>query len=136
MKRLLALTLVFGFVLGFIAACQGGTSGTGVPDEYAGLENPFAGDTAAATAGAVIYENRCVRCHGENASGNGSSAGKLNPPPSNLVQSAARNNEDYLFWRITEGGRGNPVSSSMPAFSSTLDIDEIWQVITYIQKIN
>lgn len=136
MKKLLMLTLTIGLALGILVACQVNGPGAAVPDEYAGLENPFQGDEEAASAGMAIYEERCIRCHGENALGQGPVAENLNPPPSDLVFAANTQNEDYLFWRIAEGGQGDPISSSMPAFAPVLDEDETWQVITYLQLLD
>ena len=130
------LTLSFSLALVILVACQVNGPGAAVPDEFAGLENPLQGDQAAANAGMAIYEERCIRCHGENALGQGPAAENLNPPPTDLVFAANTQNEDYLFWRIAEGGQGDPISSSMPSFSAVLDANEIWQVITYLQQID
>lgn len=136
MKKMLILTLTFGLALSILVACQVNGPGAAVPDEYAGLENPFQGNEEAADAGMAIYEERCIRCHGENGLGQGTVAENLNPPPSDLVFAANTQNEDYLFWRIAEGGQGDPISSSMPSFSPVLDANEIWQVITYLQLLD
>lgn len=136
MKNMLILTLIIGLALGILVACQVNGPGAAVPDEYAGLENPFQGDEEAAAAGMAIYEDRCIRCHGVNGLGQGPAAENLNPPPSDLVFAANTQDEDYLFWRIVEGGQGDPISSSMPSFSSVLDANQIWQVITYIQQLD
>ena len=136
MKKMLMVTFILGLGLGILVACQVNGPGAAVPDEYAGLENPFQGDEEAAVAGRAIYEERCIRCHGENALGQGPVAENLNPPPSDLVFAANTQNEDYLFWRTAEGGQGDPISSSMPAFAPVLDANEIWQVITYLQLLD
>jgi mono/diheme cytochrome c family protein len=106
-----------------------------VPDVFAGLQNTYVDDPAAVEASMMIYQERCVRCHGENALGLGSAADSLDPPPSNLVFAVDSKNDDYLFWRISEGTQGVPISSSMPSFSSVLNEQEIWQVIAYLEQL-
>jgi len=108
----------------FRDACQGGTSGEALPEDYAGLENPYAEDNTAAASGAVIYAECCARCHGDDARGKGGAK--------DLVPSADNNDADYLFYWISTGGD----SITMPSFSSTLSEDQIWQVITYITELD
>jgi mono/diheme cytochrome c family protein len=135
MRKFLFITMLIGLAMGFLVACQRGAPGAAVPDAYAGKENPYSSDSVAVAAGQTIYENRCVRCHGEEARGEGSVSG-LNPPPSNLIRSFDMHDDDYLYWRIAEGGEGNPLQSAMPAFMSVLSDEEIWQVLSYIEQLD
>jgi len=48
------------------------------------------------------------------------------------VESVAKFNDDYLFYRISEGGAMDPYNSSMPSFKNVLSEEEIWQVVTHI----
>jgi mono/diheme cytochrome c family protein len=121
---MLLLILVFSVGLGLIVACQADVSEEPLPDEYAGLENPYAGDENAAETGMGIFEARCERCHGGDARGEGSAP--------DLVASADQHNPDYLFWWVSSGGD----SLTMPSFSSVLSEDQIWQVITYITQLD
>ena len=41
----------------------------------------------------------------------------------------------YLFWRISEGGQGDPLNSAMPTWKDTLDEQARWDVINYVQAI-
>ncbi len=124
MKKMMMLVLLFSLGLVLIVACQAGTTTESLPEEYAGLENPFAGDEDAADAGMAIFAERCERCHGPDALGEGSAP--------NLVASADAHNADYLFYWVSTGGD----SLDMPSFSGSLSEDEIWQVITYIQQLD
>ncbi len=106
-----------------------------VPAEYAGMTNPLAGDPDAATAGAAIYSERCASCHGDTGSGDGPLAGGLEPPPPDLHEHGLDHEDDYYFWRISEGGNGEPVESQMPAWAGVLTDEEIWQVVTYLHEL-
>ncbi len=124
MKKMIVLTFMFSLGLGLIVACQAGASVEAIPEEYAGLENPFAGDEDAALLGQDIFMESCARCHGDDAQGKG-----LAP---DLVASAESHNADYLYWWVAAGGD----STSMPSFSSSLSDEQIWQVITYITLLD
>ena len=43
--------------------------------------------------------------------------------------------DDYLLWRISEGGAEAPFNSAMPAWKETLDEDARWDVINYIRAL-
>ncbi len=124
MKKTIVLVLMFSLGLGLIVACQAGVSQDGLPEEYAGLENPYAGDEDAFVIGMDIFGERCERCHGPDARGEGSAP--------DLIASADEHEADYLFYWVSTGGD----SLIMPAFSSNLSEDEIWQVITYITQLD
>ncbi len=134
MKKFLLLTVFLVLALSLVIACQPEASSASVPDEYAGMENPYLGDMTAVSAGQMIYEQRCIRCHGPQARGEGEATG-LTPPPSDLTRSTDIQDDDYLYWRTAEGGKGDPVESAMPAFKSVLSADEIWQVLAYIEQM-
>jgi len=124
MKKLMLLVFIFSLGLGLIVACQAGTSGETLPDDYAGLENPYVEDAAAAASGEDIFAERCARCHGDDARGEGSAP--------DLAASADSHDTDYLFYWVSTGGD----SIIMPSFSSILSDDQIWQVITYITQLD
>jgi mono/diheme cytochrome c family protein len=56
----------------------------------------------------------------------------LNPPAANLVDSVSSFADDYLYYRIADGGTMDPYNSSMPPFKNVLSEDEIWQVVAHI----
>jgi mono/diheme cytochrome c family protein len=72
MKKVMMLVLLFSLGLGLIVACQAASPQEALPEEYAGLENPYAGDTDAAVAGMDIFAVNCERCHDPEARGEGS----------------------------------------------------------------
>jgi len=125
--------LVFSALL--LSACGGGSAADtpNIPAEYAGKTNPLGSDAAA--AGQAIYVVQCASCHGESGKGDGPAGQALTPPAANLVESTAKYGDDYLHYRIAEGGSMDPYNSSMPAFKNVLSADEIWQVVTYIDTL-
>ena len=82
--------------------------------------------------GQEIYNIYCVSCHGEQGMGDGPTAGALDPKPAALTSINLK--DDYLFWRIADGGMDAAFKSSMPAWKTILDEREIWQVIGYIRE--
>ncbi|PKO18260.1 MAG: hypothetical protein CVU39_02140 [Chloroflexi bacterium HGW-Chloroflexi-10] len=139
MKRnkfiMLAVIIMSALVL---SACGGGGGDTSeevtVPAPYSGMTNPFDGDSTAAAAGEEIYVTKCVSCHGETGKGDGPAGQALTPPAGDLTKIVSTIGDDYLFYRISEGGAMDPFNSSMPAQKSVLSEDEIWQVVTHIKS--
>lgn len=114
-----------------ILACtpvQGGDPATArVPPPYAGMTNPLRAD--AVQGGAALFRIWCARCHGLDAKGDR----RFDPPPADLTASFRA--DDYLFWRISEGGQGDPICSQMPSFKGSLSTDERWQLVSYLHTI-
>ncbi len=106
-----------------------------VPAAYAGMSNPFAGDVGAAAAGAALYQQHCVECHGLDGHGDGHAAADMHPPPSNFHHHTLGHHDDYVFWRISEGGSGDPVASDMPAWKTTLSPEQIWQIVSHLRSL-
>lgn len=106
----------------------------GVPAEYRDLENPFASDPEARTAGMRLYFDKgCTSCHGIRADGKGPSSRGLNPPPANFASGTLlRDHSDpYLYWRITEGKHG----TAMPRWDGMLDETQRWQIVSFLRSL-
>jgi mono/diheme cytochrome c family protein len=136
MKKVLLILFVLA-ALG-LAACGSGevagsveTSATlaPVPAEYSGKTNPLG--TESANAGALVFENNCVACHGAQGHGDGPAGASLDPAPKNLAELSAVATDDYLFWRISTGKEG----TAMVAWKGVLSDEQIWQVISFIHTL-
>jgi mono/diheme cytochrome c family protein len=131
--------LVLGMGILLLAACGGNessSSGTNetatllpVPADYAGLTNPFEADGAG--AGADVFHTNCEMCHGPQGHGDGPAGASLEPKPGNLARIQSRAEDDYLFWRISEGKPG----TSMVAWKGILTKEQIWQAIAFIRTL-
>lgn len=124
--------LLFGVLI--LSAC-GGTKPAEIllPAEYASKTAPFIGNTSAVVAGKEIFDVRCVTCHGDNGKGDGLTGKGLIPKPSDLSKIVKNSADNFLFYRISEGGAMDPFNSAMPAFKSILSENQIFQVISYIK---
>ncbi len=107
-----------------------------LPDEYASKTNPFAsGDANALAAGEQVYTATCASCHGAEGKGDGPAAAALDPHPADFTNAEIMNgmSDNYLFWRISEGGMMAPFNSSMPAWKQALTEEQRWQAILYLR---
>lgn len=127
---MMLVVLVFSALV--LSACGGSSAADtpNIPAEYAGKTNPLGSDAAA--AGQAIYVVQCASCHGESGKGDGPAGKALTPPAANLVESNAKFGDDYMYYRIAEGGTMDPYNSSMPPFKNVLSEDEIWQVVAHV----
>jgi mono/diheme cytochrome c family protein len=108
-----------------------------IPDQYASLTNPDAGNADAAIAGKAIYDSKCATCHGTGGKGDGVGGAALNPKPADLTKTT-EDPDGLLYWRLVEGSTAEPFKtqgSAMPAWKNVLSEDEMWQVVTYIRSL-
>lgn len=104
--------------------------------DYAGLTNPIPADEASLERGEAIYAASCASCHGDGGMGDGPAGAALDPPPPPIAHTSQMMGDDYLFWRISEGGLMEPFNSTMPGWKETLDEQARWDVINYIRALS
>ncbi len=64
--------------------------------------------------------------------GDGPAASALDPAPAPVAHSSQMLADDYLFWRISEGG--TPFGTTMPAWKM-LDEQARWDMINYMRAL-
>lgn len=113
-----------------------------IPGEYASIAPPenTLNSAAALAAGRDIFMANCAACHGIQGNGHGTTQPTFGPQPVDFTDGAhmASLSPQYLFWRVSEGGRVEPYRSQgsiMPAWKYLLDGDMRWQVIAYVRTL-
>ncbi len=106
-----------------------------IPAEYAGLTSPVAADANSLAQGKAHFDQFCASCHGTGGLGDGPAAQALDPAPPMLAQTSLMTGDDYLFWRISEGGAMEPFNSAMPAWKEILDEQARWDIINYARSL-
>lgn len=102
-----------------------------------------------------IYGENCSVCHGDIAKGNGPLSKQLNPLPFNFQnrKAMAETTDQFLFWRISEGGqfRSIPLSikdtmssqalglyvhqwSAMPSWRGMLTEEQRWMLVDGVRS--
>jgi mono/diheme cytochrome c family protein len=80
--------------------------------------------------GEVLYQQHCLRCHGQSGNGMGPDARDLIVPPANFHLAKHRARTDVeLFIAIQDGVLFTP----MPAWRGTLTKDQIKDLVAYIR---
>jgi mono/diheme cytochrome c family protein len=104
-----------------------------IPAEYARKTSPSAADEASLGRGQAIYDQHCATCHGESGMGEGPAGAKLDPPASPIAHTSQMLADDYLFWRLSEGGM--PFKTAMPAWKDILSEEQRWDVLHYVRAL-
>lgn len=108
------------------------------PKKYAVLKGNLWRSSKSIINGKEIYRENCASCHGVEGVGDGPLSNSLQHPPANLSRHFHPNkkeNDGYLFWRLTEGGLAEPFKSqdsAMPSFKDTLTPTQRWEVLAFI----
>jgi len=94
------------------------------PDTGAVAADPVA-------AGKLVYQARCVLCHGPEGKGDGPAAAALNPKPRNHTDGAYMNSRtDEELLAVIHNGKGG-----MPAWKSVLSEQEMQNVLKYVRTL-
>lgn len=122
-------------VAGELDAVVGPTAADEIPSKKA------SSTPEAIAAGKVIYERRCLPCHGVNGAGDGPAADVMDPRPRDFtrglfkLRSTAFNElptDEDLYRTISRGIPG----SGMPSWKRLLSEDERLQTISYIKTFS
>lgn len=108
---------------------------TPIPEEYAGTLSPVPADAESIARGEPLFQQNCVVCHGETGLGDGVAAAGLDPAPPMIAMTSQMLGDDYMLWRISEGGAMEPFNSAMPTWKAVLSEDQRWDVINYVRSL-
>jgi putative copper resistance protein D len=111
-----------GLVLGGVALSE-----AAVPTVYLNSPLPYSVTTVA--AGAHVFQDQCVACHGPYGYGDGPAAAGLPVKPADLARKHVGNHTDgTFFWWISHGKGEN----AMPAFADLLDEQQRWELVGFL----
>lgn len=82
--------------------------------------------------GRLIYELRCLECHGTEGRGDGVKAPFLSPRPGNLVSAATSAKSDRDLLKVIANGR---TRTAMPAWKDQLSDEDQQAVLRYIRSL-
>ncbi len=100
------------------------------PPEAKELKNPKPGDKKSIKAGAKVYKQFCVACHGSSGKGDGPGSKALNPKPADHTSERVQAQTDgELFWKITNG------KGMMTAWGPMIKEDQRWDLVNYVRTL-
>lgn len=90
-----------------------------------------------ARAGKAKYDLFCTACHGATGKGDGAAAAALNPKPRNFQDAAymGKKSDVNLAKVIKQGGATVGLSPVMPPWGSSLNDQDVANVIAYIRSL-
>ncbi len=80
--------------------------------------------------GARLYAQMCSRCHGLSKESDNSYGQSFYPPAPHLPLRRTSYSEPEMFWIVKHGIR----NTAMPAWGNLLSDEDIWRVVTLIDK--
>ena len=95
------------------------------------LRDPGTPSPERASAGGVLYAERCAVCHGTAGRGDGPAASALDPRPANLQLHVPQHTDGELYYFISVGVPG----SAMPAWRATLSSEQRWSLVRYLREL-
>jgi len=102
-----------------------------------GIGNARMSGKGDAQAGAAIYKQNCLRCHGEQGKGDGPASKILNPKPHDLSDKPfmAKLSDEDLFKVIAKGGAAVGKAKTMPAYEGKLKEKEINDLVAFVRSL-
>lgn len=85
--------------------------------------------------GKLIFQDRCVGCHGVKGDGQGPAASFLTPPPFDFTDEMAMSgpaaSPGMMYHRILTAGPG----TAMENFGTRLSVEDIWRTVLFLRTI-
>jgi mono/diheme cytochrome c family protein len=94
--------------------------------------NPIAATDANLLAGMKIYQTHCAGCHGDIHQTHQAFGDAFYPRAPQFMEDAPDMPENQNFYIVRHGIR----LTGMPAFGSSLNEQEVWQVITFLSHMD
>lgn len=89
------------------------------------------GDAQRVRAGALIYRDQCVQCHGAPGVSPEPLAFGLTPAPANLLAAGRTWQSGEIFWVVKHGIK----MTGMPAWVYRLSDGEVWDVVAFVRAM-
>ena len=132
--QIVGVVVACGFVATTVSAVQQKpAAGRGAAPSGKTLKNPEAPTPESIKAGAKIFADSCVDCHGKGAKGDGSGAPEGSHPANLIDAKWDHGSTDGEIFTTIKNGVGPKFD--MDGFKETLSDKEIWTVINYLRSI-
>lgn len=110
----------------------GGAMDASVERNAPKVTNPLQPTNENLIGGATVYLSHCALCHGDPARPRSPLAESLNPPAPQFMTDAADMGDQDNYYITQHGVRW----TGMPAWKNVLSDQDIWQVVTFIGRMN
>ena len=92
------------------------------------MKNPLTEKSLA--EGKILYEKKCVSCHGKKGKGDGPKAEELEKEVGDVtIAKFSEQSDGAIYWKTTEGKK------PMPSFKLELTDDQRWQLVNYLREL-
>ena len=87
--------------------------------------------------GKILYENRCVHCHGKNADGKGQLIEYLNVKPANIIGLCGGRPESCITDRVVKAvlGRHEVGGKKMPLLKDYISVEDVYALSEYLKTM-
>ncbi|QOR40041.1 c-type cytochrome [Billgrantia diversa] len=84
-----------------------------------------------AEQGRLIYQQKCVQCHGAPGVGRDDVGKGMTPVPPNLAHTAKAKGAAEVFWSVKHGIK----MTGMPSWQFTFTDEQIWTIVAFIEQM-
>ena len=95
------------------------------------IEPPALDGAQRIARGALLYQDKCVQCHGAPGVAQGDIGKSMQPLPGPLVDALQRWRPREIYWITRHGIK----MSGMPAWAFRLSDDQLWDVVAFVQHL-
>jgi mono/diheme cytochrome c family protein len=104
------------------------------PDNFLKMTNPVALTPEALQEAAVLYKDKCIKCHAATGNGKASATRGMEVKPRDYTDKSlmATIPDGQLFWIILNGS--DPDTTEMEGYKKKFSEEQVWKLVHYIRS--
>lgn len=104
------------------------------PEDILKMKNPVTLTPEVLLEAAIIYKDKCIKCHGTNGNGKGSGTKGMDVKPRDYTDKSVMEKipDGQLFWITLNGS--DPETTEMEGYKKKLTEEQVWKLVHYVRS--